>query len=312
MTPLPELFLKRLPDIIPDAYHELVKRGFETPTEMSGRVNSLKTDKNRVLTRLAQLGASCEEVPWCPEALTVTNVERKVLTDLDIVNEGLFYLQGLSSCLPAVLLDPAPGERVLDLCAAPGSKTTQMAALMRNEGTIVALEAVRNRFYKLRSVVELMGARNVQCKIGDGRRFKSGELFDKILIDVPCSSEGRFKVFDEKSFAYWSPRKIKEMVRKQRGLLLAAGRLLKPEGVLVYSTCTFAPEENEGVIDWFLRKTDGDFEVVPAPDHEIRTYPAVMEWGKRRYDPRVRHCLRVLPDERMEGFFVAKIRRNNK
>ena len=168
------------------------------------------------------------------------------------------------------------------------------------------VEAIRQRYYKLRSVVEQMGAANIALKIMDGRRFKCDQLFDKILVDAPCSSEGRFHMDHPKTFAYWSPRKIKEMVRKQRGLLLSASRLLKPGGVMVYSTCTFAPEENEGVVDWLLRKTQGSLDMEAMDLKDIPHYPCLPEWQEKVFDPRVQRCLRILPENGMEGFFIAK------
>jgi 16S rRNA (cytosine1407-C5)-methyltransferase len=141
---------------------------------------------------------------------------------------------------------------------------------------------------------------------GAGRRLREEAPFDRILVDAPCSCEGRFIIHEPKSFAYWSLRKIKEMSHKQKGLLLNASRLLAPDGVLVYATCTFAPEENEEVVDWFLRKTDGRFELTPMQIEGVKTYPCLTQWHKRSYDLRIRNAVRILPDERMEGFFIAK------
>ena len=208
------------------------------------------------------------------------------------------YSQGVESQIPVLVLDPRPGETVLDLCAAPGSKATQIAAHMNNEGMLVANEPVRDRFFRLKSVVDLMGAR-VTLKMVDGRRFSSA-LFDRILVDAPCSSEGRFNVHEPKTTRYWSVRKVHEMAHKQKGLLLNASRLLKPGGVLVYATCTFAVEENEAVVDWLLRKTEGRLSLEPIALDDVPSYPV------QTFNPRVAGCLRVLPDGRMEGFFTAK------
>jgi 16S rRNA (cytosine1407-C5)-methyltransferase len=218
-----------------------------------------------------------------------------------------FYLQSLSSMLAVQALDPQPGERILDLCAAPGSKTSQTAARMNNTGSVTAVEAVRGRFYQLRSVLRLLGVENVQCLCMDGRRFAArGELFDRVLVDAPCSSEGRFRHDNAKTFAYWSLRKIKEMAKKQRGLLLNAGRQVRPGGVLVYSTCTFAPEENEAVVNWFLKKSEGIFTVEPVSFTNIGVYPALTSWEGKTFDSQVQHCMRILPGEKTEGFFIAK------
>ncbi len=302
------VFLERLKTIVGSERYDQVVESFARPDSLSVRVNTLKTTRSGIITRLKERNISFREVPWSSEALILEGIPREEFGRMDLINEGLLYRQGLSSMLPVVILDPQPGESILDMCAAPGSKTTQMAAMMRNEGEIVAVEAIRGRYYKLRSVVTQAGAGNVSLKLTDARRFHSHQLFDRILVDAPCSSEGRFKVREPKTFAYWSPRKIREMARKQKGLLLSASRLLKPGGTLVYSTCTFAPEENEAVIDWLLRKTENVLRVEKLTMDGIATYPAVMTWEGKVFNDQVRNTLRVLPGGLMEGFFVAKLR----
>ncbi len=300
------VFLERLKAIVGSERYEQVVQSFTCPDVLSVRVNTLKTTRSEILTKLKERNILFREVPWSAEALILEVISREELGRSDLVNDGLLYRQSLSSMLPALALAPRPGERVLDMCAAPGSKTTQMAALMRNEGEIVAVETIRGRFYKLKSVLAQCGATNVATKLTDARRFRSPQFFDRVLVDAPCSSEGRFKMNDPDTCAYWSPRKIKEMVRKQRGLLLHASRLLKPGGTLVYATCTFAPEENEGVIDWLLRKTDGRLSLEPVHFTGVPSYPALGSWTQRIFDSQVSHCFRVLPDAEMEGFFIAR------
>ena len=244
---------------------------------------------------------SWQEVPWCSYALWVPVPSLKEILASSWAIEGKLYSQGVESQIPVLVLDPRPGETVLDLCAAPGSKTTQIAAHMNNEGTLVANEPVRDRFFRLKSVVDLMGAR-VTLKMVDGQRFDGrGTLFDRILVDAPCSSEGRFNVHEPKTARYWSVRKVHEMAHKQKGLLLNASRLLKPGGVLVYATCTFAVEENEAVVDWLLRKTQGRLSLEPIALDGVPSYLAQTPVASQAV-----RCLRVLPDGRMEGFFTAK------
>lgn len=300
------VFLERLKTIVGRERYDQVVESFARPDILSVRINTLKTTRPEVLTKLKERNIAFREVPWSAEALILEGLQRKELGQMDLVNEGLLYRQSLSSMLPALVLAPRPGERVLDMCAAPGSKTTQMAALMRNEGEIVAVEAIRGRFYKLKSVLEQTGATNVATKLTDARRFRPSTFFDRILVDAPCSSEGRFKMDDPETYAYWSPRKIKEMAHKQRGLLLHANRLLKPGGTLVYATCTFAPEENEGVVGWLLRKTGGRLSLGPVHFTGIPNYPAIGGWQGKTFDSRVQDCFRVLPDAEMEGFFIAR------
>ena len=300
------VFLERLKTIVGNEHYDQVVQSFSRPDVLSVRVNTLKTTRSDIITRLKERNISFKEVPWSAEALILEGITREGLGRMDLINDGSLYRQSLSSMLPVLVLAPRPGERVLDMCAAPGSKTTQMAALMRDEGEIIAVEAIRGRFYKLKSVLAQCGATNVAVKLTDARRFRSPVFFDRILVDAPCSSEGRFKMSDPDTYAYWSPRKIKEMVRKQRGLLLHASRLLKPGGTLVYATCTFAPEENEGVVDWLLRKTDGRLSLEPVDFAGIPSYPPLEGWLEREFDRRVRNCFRILPGAEMEGFFIAR------
>lgn len=302
------VFLDRLRTIVGSERYDTVVQSFARPGVFSVRINTLKTTRPEICARLKERNIAFREIPWSSEALVLEGIPREELTRMDLINEGLLYRQSLSSMLPAVILAPQPGERVLDMCAAPGSKTTQMSAMMRNEGEIVAVEAVRGRYYKLKSVVALAGAANVALKLTDARRFRSPVLFDRILVDAPCSSEGRFKTDDPETYAYWSPRKIREMARKQRGLLLSASRLLKPGGTLVYATCTFAPEENEGVADWLLRKTGGRLSLEPVHFAGISSYPPLERWQQKIFSPSIKNCLRILPDSsgEMEGFFIAR------
>jgi NOL1/NOP2/sun family putative RNA methylase len=303
---LPDLFIERLKNIIPaESFAEVIST-FASHGPVTMRINTLKMSREDVLRELTAQAISFQTLPWSPDALIFPTVASEECRNIDLVKENMLYRQSLSSMLPVLVLDPKTCETVLDFCAAPGSKTTQMSALMQNQGEIVAVEAIRPRFYKLKSVCELLGAKNVACKLTDARRFRSMELFDKVLVDAPCSSESRFKTDDPKSVGYWNTRKIKEMVHKQRGLLLSASRFLKPGGTLVYSTCTFAPEENEGVVDWVLRKSEGQLESVAASVDGITSYPAIREWEGKTFCPEVDHVLRVLPDGVMEGFFIAK------
>lgn len=311
-NPFPHPFLQRLKTIIPSQRYDQALKSFSESSLLSVRVNTLKTTKEKLADILRRRNIVFEDVPWAAEALILKGIAREELGEMDIVADGLVYRQGLSSMLAVVLLDPKPGEHILDMCAAPGSKTTHMAARMDNRGEITAIEAVRGRYYKLRSVVKLSGAEKVSLRLMDARKFRSGaRLFDKILVDAPCSSEGRFKAGEPKTFAYWIPRKIKEMARKQKGLLLTAGRLLRPGGILVYSTCTFAPEENEGAVQWLLNKTGGALKMEHVDIQGVASYPAVTAWEGEIFEEQIKNCFRVLPGNGMEGFFLAKFKKHS-
>ena len=309
MDALPSLFLKRLRNILlpQKEYFDSCLQRFSQDKPVSVRINTLKTNRDNVLSALKNHRIAYRPAPSFPDALILTGVTLRELSKNELITNGCLYIQSLSSQLPVLILDPKPGERVLDMCAAPGSKTTQIASRMQNQGEVLALENVKDRYYKLKSVVTRLDARIVRPRFMDARKLRPDQnAFDKILVDAPCSSEGRFQIGKKETYAYWSLRKIKEMVRKQRGLLLKATRLLKSGGVLVFSTCTFAPEENEGVVDWLLKKTSDTMDVVPIAVDGIKTYPAVTEWQGKTFRSEVSRCLRVLPDDIMEGFFIAK------
>jgi NOL1/NOP2/sun family putative RNA methylase len=301
---LPEAFELRLKEILLQRPASL----FAPRSCQTFRVNTLKISVEQALDLLLHQNIAFKKADFCPYAVIVDKAAARGILDSDLVKDGLLYAQGLESIVPVMVLDPRPEHRVLDLCAAPGGKTSQIAMHMNNQGLLWANEPIRQRLYKLKSVLGLTGA---QARISsvDGRRFRDPEgpgKFDRILIDAPCSCEGRFILDEPKSWGYWSVRKIKEMSHKQKGLLLNASRLLAPGGVMVYATCTYAPEENEEVVDWFLRKTEGGMRLVPIQIQGVETYPCLTQWQGKSYDPQVREAARILPDERMEGFFIAK------
>jgi tRNA (cytosine49-C5)-methyltransferase len=307
---LPPLFLERLRRILPEKLYVLSSQSFGEKGSFCARINTIKTSKDALLRQLRQAGLDPVRIAGIPDVLVFDREKAPLIQETPFFTEGLLFRQNLSSILVARLVGPEPEENILDMCAAPGGKTTQLAAMMGCRGTIVALEAIRKRYYKLRSIVSLLGASNVTCVCMDARRYQARDgLFDRVLLDAQCSCEAGFREDDPATFAYWSLRKIKELSYKQKGLILAAGRLLKPGGSLVYSTCTFAPEENEMVIDWFLKKSKGDFEVEKISVGKIDTYPALLEWQGRSFDPSVKRCLRIVPSGLMEGFFIARLRK---
>ena len=299
---LPPDFELRLKDILP----QRPEAAFEPRQLQTFRINTLKISVEEAYTLLLSRKVDFQKVDFCPYAIIIEKLAAQEILKSDLANEGLLYAQGLESILPVLALDPQPDQRVLDLCAAPGSKTSQIAMHMNNQGFLKANEPIRQRLYRLKSVLQLTGTK-AQISSTDGRRLQEHSgLYDRILVDAPCSCEGRFIINEPKSFAYWSVRKIKEMSHKQKGLLLNASRLLAPGGIMVYATCTFAPEENEEVVDWFLRKTEGRFELMPIQIPGVKTYPCLTQWHDRPYDIQLKDAARILPDERMEGFFSAK------
>ncbi len=312
---LPEKFVERLSSIMGQSrFREIEKTFIGRPTTF--RVNALKSSSEEVLPLLSAAGFKVQKIGWSPGAFVLLHKSKRELTDLPLYSEGKIYIQSLASMVPPLILDPKPGERVLDLTAAPGSKTSQIAALMREEGELVANDKNKVRFFKLMHNMELLGVSREKPQWRFTLRMEHGaqlsreyeQYFDRILLDAPCSAEARFDTTDPKSFGYWSERKIKEMAYTQRILLRAAWHMLRPGGTLVYSTCTFAPEENEVQLQKFLDRTPDA--VIEPISLDIPRLPLPASFKNIVFDETLRkHALRVLPTSQIEGFFVVKIKK---
>ncbi len=308
---LPEAFLERLRQIVPADRFDAVLRSFSAPAATGFRVNTLRAAPEAVVHELENLGLHLNAVSWHDGAFWVSPEDRPRLLASAAFAEQRLYVQNLASMIPPLALDAQPGERVLDLCAAPGSKTLQLACRMQNTGEIAAVEVVKGRFFKLRANLDAQGATCVRTFLQDGTkvwRYRP-EHFDRVLLDAPCSTEGRFRADEPETYAYWSPRKIKEMAHKQRRLLFSAVHCLRPGGVLIYSTCTFAPEENEAVLDKTLRKFGDALRLEPIDLGLENTQPALPSWRGKAFKHDLSPACRLLPTPTMEGFFVAKIRK---
>ncbi len=305
---LPPEFISRLKDIYPSSYHRRILRAFVKRRPTTFRCNTLKSNMDEVKEELKKRGFRFRNPPYPPLSFILEEGTLRELEKTSLYEEGKIYVQSLSSMVPPLILNPRPGERILDLCSAPGSKTTQISALMRNEGEIVAVEKSKIRFYKLKANLDRLGVKNVLPLLRDGTKLPSHfrESFDRVLVDAPCSGEGTFSLDNPRSFAYWSLRKVKEMARKQKRLLLSGIFALKRGGILVYSTCTLSPEENEGVVDWVLRREKLEVEEIEIP---VETHPGIGEWGGRVFSPCLKKAVRILPSLHWEGFFIVRLRK---
>lgn len=274
------------------------------------RLNKLRSPYRQTLKELETLGWQGSPYDWMPTGYSVeTPIE--VLRDSQIITKGAAFIQNAASWIPVLALDPRPGEVILDVCAAPGGKTSHIAAITQNEARIFANDNSRARLAKLRANTERLGAEVEQYTLFDATQLvrKYGELtFDKILLDAPCSGEGLMTLDNDKSFNSWSVAHIKRLQRLQKRIISQAWQLLRPGGVLVYSTCTMAPEENEAVIDYMAR-TRQDIQIEPiliAPPNKVNT---VKEWNGKSYSKQLQDCLRLMPSENIEAFFVAKCKK---
>lgn len=261
------------------------------------RVNTMKYDVQSLMKYFRENNIKFERALWYKDALIIKNANEKQIQKLDIYEKGYIYLQSLSSMIPPLVLNPTEGEKVLDLTAAPGSKTTQLCALMNNNGYILANELDKIRYERLKYNVEAQGAKIVEVINGRGEKVGENypEYFDKVLLDTPCSGEGRFIVNSLATYRDWSPKRVKELTKIQRKLFESAYKALKPGGIMVYSTCTLNEDENENILQWAL----DNFEL-KLLDVEIELREAEKAFGK---------AIRVLPSKETEGFFVAKFKK---
>jgi 16S rRNA (cytosine1407-C5)-methyltransferase len=308
---LPDAFLARLPRIVSAAKIDSVLASFSLDRPVAFRINTLKADIEETLRELSNNGFAPQSVALSPLAFTVPFEQKRALTETAAFYEGRIYLQNIASQLAPIVLNPQPGETVLDLAAAPGGKTTQMAAMMRNDGRLSAVEPVRDRFFRLKANLDQQGASMVKCYMSDGRSIgaKCPEMFDRILLDAPCSSEARFDPRDPDSTAHWTSKKVSECAHKQKRLLQSAWAALKPGGTLLYSTCSFAPEENEGAVSDLLKRVGDAAELLPIALNLENRQAGLVEWERKRYPEVLSRACRVLPNEAMDGFFLCLIRK---
>lgn len=309
---LPEPFLNKLRQVLPTNYWDKALKTFSQEKPTTFRVNTLKLSPSQVRQELEPLGLKIESVPWYRDAFILRKGRQRDLEDADCYGKGGIYIQGLSSMIPPLVLQPQPGEEVLDLTAAPGSKTTQSAVLMRNEGFITANDENSVRLEKLKANAEKQGVKNLELlPAGDGGMVwkEHYERFDRVLLDAPCSSEGRFLLDTPSTFGYWKEDTNRKMAKEQRRLFKSAYLSLKPGGTMVYSTCTFAPEENEGVLQWAVETYPDTLELedisVTLPYHSR----GLTSWGGVKFHPSVAKSVRILPGPDIEGFFVARLRK---
>lgn len=296
-------YLSKMPDLDLDLLLEAYRR----PLPTSFRVNTLKMDEHEILEMLKGKGVSFKKIPWARYGYVVEDESIDLGKSLEHAL-GLIYIQAPISMVPVEVLDPKPGEKVLDLCAAPGSKSTQIAQLLNCLGVLVANDISFERVKALASNLQRFGVLNVIITLMDGRKFPrfAHECFDKVLVDTPCSSLG----IVSKNWGIarsWSPEIAKRLSKVQRQLIVAGFDCLKPGGELVYATCTLTVEENEMVIQHLLEKRENAvLKEIDLPSLKYRC--GIVEWNDTKFDEELRKTIRVMPyDNWAEGFYVARI-----
>lgn len=303
---LPIDFIENIYELYDPLKVDQILQGMMNPRNTTIRVNTMKYNIQDLMRYFKEKNIKFERVLWYSDALIIKNATEKELQKLEIYEKGYIYLQSLSSMVPPLVLNPKKGEKVLDLTAAPGSKTTQMAALMENEGYILANELDKIRSERLQYNVKSQGAEIVEVINGRGEKIGNSytEYFDKVLLDTPCSGEGRFWLGKPMTYKDWSLKKVNQLVKIQKKLFESAYKATKRNGIMVYSTCTINKEENEYILDWAINNFD-----IKLLEINLNIKEAI-KGDNTGLNSSIDKAIKILPSKNMEGFFVAKIKKN--
>ena len=285
-----------LKDLLIEQYGEeissKIENGYKAQRPVTLRVNNLKTSLEKAKEKLDEAQIEYETISWYEKALIIKNVREEEIRNLEIYENGEIYLQSLSSMLPPIILEPKAGENILDMTAAPGGKTTEIAALTENKAYITACEKNKIRAERLKFNLQKQGVKSANIMVEDARKLSDYFSFDKILLDAPCSGSGTENIFDKN----FSKELVERSVKFQEELLSKALKILKPSGEMVYSTCSILKQENEKVLERVLSK--GNAQIEPITVQDIEVLPS-----------KIAGTITVCPTENYEGFFVAKIKK---
>lgn len=278
--------------------------GLSTKRKTTLRVNTLKSNMENIESKLQKANINYQKVSWSDEALIIENAAENILQDMDIYKNGEIYLQSLSSILPPIILDPKENTDILDMTAAPGGKTTEIASLTNNKSHITACEKNKIRADRLKYNVQKQGATCVFVMQKDARFIDDFFSFDQILLDAPCSGSGTLDLNDPNIEKYFSKELIERSAKTQKSLLQKAIKLLKSGHTMVYSTCSILKEENEETLKSIIDnpKFKGKVEIEPISFKGKEELPVLPT--------SINGTLCVCPTDLYEGFFVAKIRKN--
>ncbi|MDP6692712.1 MAG: RsmB/NOP family class I SAM-dependent RNA methyltransferase [Phycisphaerales bacterium] len=288
---------------------------FSQPKPIVFRVNTLRSTVDQVLSEIELSGLVVSPILWCPLGYKLEVGSMRDLQDLKSSKDGCIYIQSASSMTAANAMQVEQGMSVLDMCAAPGSKTTQIAAAMNNTGILIANDRSRKRLYRLREILQWQNATTVEVLCGSGERLGKthADCFDRVLVDVPCSGEGRFRLDRQVRLAKWNVQAIRRLAKMQEQLLISALRCVKVGGRVVYSTCTFSPEENECVLENVLSRISIDAKIVTLPTEIMppTSRCSLKEWSGTTFENNLEGAMRIVPDSTTTGFFVAILERQS-
>lgn len=299
---LPVRFCEKMHRLLKDDYEEFIE-GYNGENHFSLRVNTIKANVDQFC---AENLFDLEKVDWCPTGFYYNGVYRPGKHPYH--RAGVYYIQEASAMGPVVAAEIEKGDKVLDLCAAPGGKSSGAAAALNGSGILVTNEIVSSRAKILSSNLERMGVRNAVVtneSPADLEKFFPG-YFDKIIVDAPCSGEGMFRK-DPKAAREWSPQAVEACAIRQRLILESADKMLAPGGKIIYSTCTFSPEENEMTVADFVRNHP-EYTIIKPEVHHFFS-PGRPDWADG--NPRLENTMRLFPYKlKGEGHYIAVMQKN--
>ncbi len=296
---IPQFLYKKLIDEYGEEILKEIEAGYLSNRPTTFRVNTLKADTGLIKDKLKELNIDFKDVEWEQNAIILKNLKSNEVKELKVYENGEIYLQSLSSMMPAIVVNPKEGDNILDMAAAPGGKTTQMAALSNNKAMITACEKNKIRAERLKYNINKQNASRVTVMVKDARRLDDFFSFDKILLDAPCSGSGTINLNDENTYKFFTEELVNRSVKTQKELLKKAIKVLKVNGEITYSTCSILKEENEKVLEEILKLNN--VEIMPIDKELFKDIPQLPV--------EIEGTICVCPTSLYEGFFVAKLRK---
>ncbi len=290
-----EEFINLIKNEYPSCYQEIIENMMKKRSN-AFRINTLLSSKDQVLSSLDKLNIKYHKVDISDFSYLVDSSNQELM-NLDLFKEGKIYLQSISSQIPPLALDLDKNMDILDMCAAPGGKTSEIAQIVNNSSNIMACEENKIRCEKLKYNLSHLGCKNINVMLTDARKLDSFFRFDSILLDAPCSGSGTINIENNKDLSYFSLLLVKNSAKTQKALLKKAIEILKPGSSMVYSTCSILKEENEEVVKTVLNKN------VVLEDININIDEACL------LESSLDKVLTIKPSTNYEGFFIAKIKK---
>ena len=301
MENIPNFLIEKLNSQYGEEITKKIVEGYSKKRYTTFRVNTLKTSIEEIEKVLNKENIEYEKPEWSKEAFIIKNKDEQDIQKLEIYEQGKIYLQSLSSMLPPIILEPKENTDILDMCAAPGGKTCELAAITKNKANITACEMNNIRLERLKYNIEKQAASSVYIMNIDSRRLNDFFSFDRILLDAPCSGSGTISIEDKNLENNFTNKLIEKSTKSQLELLRKAVKVLKKGEEMVYSTCSILQEENENIIEKILQEEK--CEIVKI-DKEKFNLPYLKT--------KISGTICIMPNEYYEGFFVAKIRKNER